>query len=78
MNLKVITGGKESKVCKCSVCTKRFQSPEQGHASAFVWLTLADSAGFKTDEFDICGSCAGHLLIEIKSYIESRVGIKKR
>lgn len=78
MGLKVIQGGRESVICTCSVCKKKFKSLEQGHASTFVWMTIGATSGFQTGEFDICGSCSAHLLIEIKSYIESRVGIKKK
>lgn len=77
MSLKVISGGKESIKCKCAVCTKQFISPTGGHADAFVWLTLADSSGFQTDTFDICATCSGHMLIELRSYINTRVGLKK-
>ena len=78
MSLKVIHGGRESKICSCGVCDKKFKSHEQGHASTFVWMTIGESSGFQTDTFNICGTCSAHLLIELKAYIESRVGIKRK
>ena len=78
MKLKVLQGGREAKLCRCVVCSKQFAAPLDGHADTFFWATIGQDSGFKTDEFDLCRMCTVNLLVEIKSYLNSRLGLNKK
>lgn len=60
----------------CDQCHIKFPI-EKLKRDVFIWLTLGESSGFKTNNFNICGKCTGLLLYELKQHIEKKLGIEK-